>query len=134
MQEEIVLTQREKYLFNRLVSLAKMNKLTSYSEEAARLNPPILARHPSYCKMLDRINTYSYQKYGLFLAAIVKHKSSDTVGMGFFVAVCNCTNLKKPLDKMDLKQNLSYYNNFWKQSIKDLFDNIDKIELEDLSG
>ena len=83
----LTLTKTEKLLFNRLVHLAQLGRLTSYSEEAVRLNPPMLARHPVYCKMLDRINRYSYEHYGVFLAAIVKHKSSDTVGLGFFVVL-----------------------------------------------
>ncbi len=128
MTNTISLTHREKYLFNRLLSLAKLRQLTSYSEEAARLNPPILARHPSYCKMLDRINRYSYQEYGVFLAAIVKHKSSDTVGMGFFIAVCDALKHQSPKDKMDLKQNWQFYHSFWKQCIENLFNNCHNID------
>jgi hypothetical protein len=128
--EIITLTETEKKLAKRLLELAKQKQLTSYSTEASMLEKPMLARHPSYCRMLDRINRYSYQKYGLFLAAIVKHHSSDTIGLGFFVAVCDCINLSKPEDKMDLKQNWSYYHKFWKDELEKLFNQAHKIEIE----
>ena len=117
----LTLTKTEKLLFNRLVHLAQLGRLTSYSEEAVRLNPPMLARHPVYCKMLDRINRYSYEHYGVFLAAIVKHKSSDTVGLGFFVAISDCMAITNPADKLCLKQNWTYYHKIWKDSLADLF-------------
>ena len=129
-ETEIVLTEAEKKLARRLVELARHKKMTSYSTQAALMDRPMLARHPVYCKMLDRINRYTYFKYGLFLAAIVKHQSSDTVGMGFFVAVCDCVNLKHPKDKMDLKQNWAYYNKFWKDEIAKLFARVDDIVIE----
>jgi hypothetical protein len=121
--DAIVLTEVEKKLAKRLLDLACKKQLTSYSIEASMLDKPMLARHPSYCRMLDRINRYTYQKYGLFLAAIVKHHSSDTIGLGFFVAVCDCINSNKPNDKMDLKQNWGYYYKFWKDELEKLFKN-----------
>ena len=129
-ESEIVLTEAEKKLAKRLVELAKSRQMTSYSTQAALMDKPMLARHPVYCKMLDRINRYTYFKYGLFLAAIVKHHSTDTVGMGFFVAVCDCVNLKHPEDKMDLKKNWTYYNKFWKDEIEKLFIRASEIVIE----
>ena len=129
-ETNIILTPVEIKMAKRLLELAKQGKMTSYSVEASSLDRPMLARHPVFCKMLDRINRYTYFKYDLFLAAIVKHHSTDTVGMGFFVAVCDCINLKKPEDKMDLKKNWSYYNDFWKAELKKLFENAHIIKID----
>lgn len=125
----IELSRREMILAKRLLNLARHRQLTTYSYEASQISPPMLARHPSFCKMLDRIGTYTYQKYGVFLPAIVKHKSSNTIGLGFFNAVYRCMKMAEVQDKILLQASWDEHFTFWQKELHKLYEKAFDVEI-----